>query len=66
MTARDAEELAQKLWGSDTRIGRVRRGRSKSPRFKVGYVDISGGGMWLGTSNVDWEAAFVNATAVAP
>lgn len=62
MNAREAEELAQKLWGSDTRIGRVRRGRTRSPLFRVGYVDINGGGAWLGESNVDWESAFANAT----
>lgn len=61
VTARDAEELAQHLWGSDTRIGRARRGR-KHPRFAVGYCDVdSGRSVTMGTSDVDWESAFANA-----
>ena len=61
LTARQAEEEAHRLWGNDTRIGKVRRGR-KSPRFTVGFVDLKEGAKTMGTSNVDWESAFAIAT----
>lgn len=63
MTLREAYALAAKLWRSDTTIELLHRGR-KSPRFKVGYADLgTGRTVTMGTSDVDWESAFMNAAA---
>lgn len=62
MTAREAELLADQLWGNgETRFGRARRGR-KSPKFSVGYADVGGTATTVATSDVDWESAFALAT----
>ena len=68
MTAREAAELAERLWTAGgtaftATVGIVRRGR-KSPRYAIGMAYLDGTkAVILGSSEVDWESAFVNANA---
>jgi DUF917 family protein len=67
LTARQAEELAERLWthggtAFTATVGIVKRRRTRSPRFAVGMAYLDGTkAVTFGTSNVDWESAFMNA-----
>lgn len=63
MTRLQAEDFAQELWSGGDAIGQVRWRRYRTPRFWVG-VCFTGGRMpeTKGSSNVDWESAFAQAT----
>lgn len=66
LTMRQAADLAERFWSKSGNacaetVGIVQR-LKKSPRFKVGMAYLDGTkAVTFGSSNVDWECAFVNA-----
>jgi hypothetical protein len=61
MSMRQAQAVADQLWGGPGVCALIRRGR-KSPRFNVGYVCLNGTAypVSMATSDVDWESAFMS------